>query len=138
MKTVNSFKPLITFTKKLHLRCLTRSWICLCRGSHLKGILENSCSEICSQNSWKIPMKKFIFSKTEHWQSATFSCIPLRFLPNKEIPKIAFFTYFFLRSKLPGTWLFNFTKNKLFLLKTNIFQGFWLKNSPGKFQNNCL
>ena len=55
------------------------SWICLCRSSHLRGVLDNRCSEIYSQNPWKIPMKKFIFSKGAGWQSATFSCVPWGF-----------------------------------------------------------
>ena len=77
-------------TKKLHLRCFTRSWICLCRSSHLRVVLKNSYSEICSQNPWKIPMKKFIFSKVEGWQSATFSRIPWGFYLIKTIVKIVF------------------------------------------------
>ena len=77
-------------TKKLHLRCFTRSWICLCRSSHLRVVLKNSYSEICSQNPWKIPMKKFIFSKVAGWQSATFSRIPWGFYLIKTIVKIVF------------------------------------------------
>ena len=75
----------------------TWSWICLCRSSHLKGVLENRCSEICSQNPWKIPMKKFIFSKVAGWQSATFSRVPWGFYLIKKFVKIVFFASFFLR-----------------------------------------
>ena len=97
VKIVNGFKPLIIFTKKFHLRCLTRFWIRLRRSSHLRIVLENSCSEICSQNPWKIPMKKFIFSKVAGWQSATFSRIPWGFHLIKKFVKIVFFACFFLR-----------------------------------------
>ena len=64
------------------------SWIRLCRSSHLRGVLENRCSKICSQNPWKIPMKKFIFSKIAAWQSATFSCVPRGFYLIKKFVKI--------------------------------------------------
>ena len=73
------------------------SWIRLCRSSHLRGVLENRCSEICSQNPWKIPMKKFIFSKVAGWQCATFSCVPWGFYLIKKFMKIVFFASFFLR-----------------------------------------
>ena len=92
---------------------LTRSWIHLCRSSHLRGVLENRCSEICSQNTWKIPMKKFIFSKVAGWQSATFSPIPWGFYLIKKFVKIVFFVGFFLRLKLQGMSLCNFTKKEL-------------------------
>ena len=54
------------------------SWIRLCRSSHWRGVLENRCSGICSQNPWKIgkfkstwirdsvPQFKKIFSK-KYW-----------------------------------------------------------------------
>ena len=113
VKIVNGFKLLIIFTKKLHLRCLTRSWIRLYRSSHLRGVLENRCSEICSQNPWKIPMKNFIFSKVAGWQSATFSHVPWGFYVIKKFVKIVFFASFFLRQKVPGTRLCNFNKNEL-------------------------
>ena len=123
---------LIIFTKKLHLRCLARSWICLYRSSHLRGVLENRCFEICGQNFWKIPIKKFIFREFAGWQSATFNCIPWGFyLIYKEIFENCFFAGFFLRWKLLGT-----------LLKANFFkdilQVFLLKISPGNFKSSCL
>ena len=62
-----------------HWSILTRSWICLYRSSNFRGVLKNRCSEICCQNPWKIPMKKFIFSKVAGWQSAIFSTIPWGF-----------------------------------------------------------
>ena len=31
----------------------------------LRGVLKNSCSEICDQNPGKIPMKKLIYGKDE-------------------------------------------------------------------------
>ena len=99
------------FTKKLHLRCFTRSWIRLCRSSYLKGVLKNRCSEICSQNPWKRLMKKFIFSKVAGWQSATFSRVLWGFYLIKTFVKIVFFAGFFFRLKRPGTWLSNFTRN---------------------------
>ena len=73
------------------------SWIRLCRRSYLRSVLENRCSEICSQNPWKIPMKKFIFSKVAGWQSATFSRVPWGFYLIKKFVKIVFFASFFLR-----------------------------------------
>ena len=97
VKIVNGFKLIIMFTIKLHLGCLTRSWIRLCKSSHLRDVLENRCSEICSQNPWKIPMKKLILSKVAGRQSATFSRVPW-----------GFYLIF------PGTRLCNFTKNELF------------------------
>ena len=66
------------------------SWIRLCRSSHLRGVLENRCSEIYSQNPWKIPMKKFIFSKVACWLCATFSYIPWGFYLIKKFVKICF------------------------------------------------
>ena len=93
VKIVHDFKPLIIFTKS---SILTRSWIRLCRSSHLRGVLENRCSEICSQNTWKIPMKKFIFSKFAGWQSGTFSCVPWGFCLIKKFVIIVFFAGFFL------------------------------------------
>ena len=120
---------------KLHLRCFTRSWICLCSSSHLRGVMENKCSEICSLNHWKIPMKKFIFSKVAGWQSATFSRVPWGFYLIKKCVKILFFACLFPGKKLQE-------RDCATLLKTNffqdIFQGFWLEISPGKFQNSCL
>ena len=110
------------------------SWICLCRSSHLRGVLENRCSQICSQNPWKIPMK-FIFSKVAGWQCATFSCIPWGFYLIKKFVKIVFFAFFFLRSKLLGMRLCNFTKMNFF---KDIFWGCRLKISLGNFQNICL
>ena len=90
VKIVNDFKSLIIFTKKLHPRCLTRSWIFLCRSSHLEAVLENRCSEICSQNPWKIPMKNFIFSKVAGWHSAIFSRIPWGFYLIKKCENCVF------------------------------------------------
>ena len=75
-------------------RNLQWSWIRLCRSSHFRGVLENRCSEICSQNPWKIPMKKFIFSKVAGWQSATFSRVPWGFYLIKTFVKIVFFAGF--------------------------------------------
>ena len=72
-KIVNGFKLLIIFTKKLHLDKV-------CRSSHLRCVLENRCSEICSQSTWKVPMKKFIFRLTV----CNFQSRSLRFLPNEE------------------------------------------------------
>ena len=99
VKIVNGIKPLITFTEKLHLKYLTRSWIHLCRSSNLRGVLENRCSEICSQSQkpWKISMKKFVFSKVVGWQSATFSRVHWGFYLTKKFVKIVFFAGFFLR-----------------------------------------
>ena len=37
----------------------------------LSGVLQNGCSEICGQKSWKIPMNKLIFGKVEGLESAT-------------------------------------------------------------------
>ena len=88
MKIVNAFKPLIIFTKELHLRCLTRSWIRLWRSNHLKGVLENRYSEICSQKPWKISMKKFIFSKVAGWA----------FYLIKKFVKIVFFDAFIAKN----------------------------------------
>ena len=126
VKIVNGFKPLIIFTKKLHLRCLARSWIRLYRRNHLRGVLENRCSEICSQNPWKIPMKKFIFSKVAGWRSELLVAFPEVF---KEICENRFSPVSFLGK--------NFRERDCAtLLKTNffkdIFQGFWLKISPGQ------
>ena len=97
VKIVNNFK-------------LSMSWIHLCRSSHLTSVLENRCSEICSQNPWKIPVKKFIFSNVAGWQSATFSHVPWGFYLIKKFVKIVFFVSFFLRQKLLETGLCNFTK----------------------------
>ena len=131
VKIVNGFKLLIIFTKKLHLRCLTRSRIHLSRSSHLRGVLENMCSEICSQNPWKIPMKKFIFSKVAGWQSATFSRVPWGFYLIKKFVKIVFSLVSFLGENF---WEWDCAT----LLKTNffkdIFRGFWLKVSLATFR----
>ena len=110
-------------------------WIRLCRSSHLRGVLENRCSKICSQNPWKIPMKKLIFSKVAGWQSATFSCIPWGFCLIKKFLKIMFPQVSFLSKNFRE-------RDSATLRKTNffkdIFQGFWLKISLGNFQNSCL
>ena len=53
--------------------------------------------KIWSQNTWKIPMKKFIFIKVAGWQSATFSGIPWGFYLIKKFAKIVFFIGFFFR-----------------------------------------
>ena len=130
VKIVSSFMPLIIFTKMLILRCLTRSWICLHRSSHLRGVLEKRCSEISSQNPWKITMKKFIFSKVAGWLSATFSHVPWGFYLIKKFVKIVFFAGFFLSKNFQERDCTN-------LLKTNFFkdicQWFWLKIFPGNF-----
>ena len=86
------------------------SWIRLCRSSHLRGVLENRCSKIWSQNPWKIPMKKLIFSKVAGWQCSNFSCFPWGFYLIKKFVKIVFFASFFLRQKLLETGLCNFSK----------------------------
>ena len=105
-----------------------------CRSSHLRVVLENRCSEIFSQNPWKIPTKKFIFSKVAGWQCATFSSVPWCFYLIKKFVKIVFFASFLVK---------NFRERDCAsLLKTNffkdIFQGFWLKIPIGNFQNSCL
>ena len=88
VKRVNGFKVFIIFT---------RSWIRLCRSIHLRGVLENRCSEICSQNPRKIPMKKFIFSKVAGWQSHSLRC-----LPNKQICENCVFRRFRSEVKTSG------------------------------------
>ena len=117
VKIVNNFK-------------LSMSWIHLCRSSHLTSVLENRCSEICSQNPWKIPVKKFIFSNVAGWQSATFSHVPWGFYQIKKFVKIVFFAGFFLSKNFQERDCTN-------LLKTNFFkdicQWFWLKIFPGNF-----
>ena len=65
-----------------------------------------------------------------------FQSHSLRFLPNKEICQNCVFRWFF-------SYVKNFRERDCAtLLKTNffkdIFQGFWLKISPGNFQNSCL
>ena len=113
VKIVNGFKPLIMFTKS---SILTKSWTRLCRSSHLRGVLGNRCSEICSQNIWKIPMKKFIFRSSCLWK--------LCFSP------VSFFGKNFWEQDWATLLKMNFFKD--------IFQEFWLKISPGNFQNSCL
>ena len=81
------FRPFIMSQKS---SIMTRSWIRLCRSSHLKGVLENRYSQIFSQNPQKIPMKKFIFSKVAGWQSPPFSRVPWGFYLLKKFVKIAF------------------------------------------------
>ena len=83
--------------------------------------MENRCSEICSQNPWKIPMKKFIFSKVAGWQSATFSRVPWGFYQTKKCVKIEFFAGFILRQKRPGRRLCDFIKNELQRYFSRIF-----------------
>ena len=42
------------------------------RKQPLRGVLEYICFEVCGQNSWKIPMRKFIVNKVEGIEPATF------------------------------------------------------------------
>ena len=72
-------------------------WIRLSRSNHLRGVLENRCSENYNQNSWKISIKKIIFSKVAGWLCATFSCVPWGFYLVKKFVKTVFFASFFLR-----------------------------------------
>ena len=91
-------------TSKMDLFCenkklipiLTRRWIHFWGNSHLKGVLENRCHEICSQSTWKITMKNFIFSKVAGWQSVTFSRVFWGFYLIKKFVTIVFFAAFFL------------------------------------------
>ena len=131
----SSFLPLIIFTKMLHLRSLLRSWICLCRSSHLRGIQERRCSEISSQNPWKITMKKFIFCKVAGWQSATFSRIPWGFYLKRNLWKLCFLLVLLLGKSFRERDCATLLKRNFF---KGIFQEFWWKISPGNFQNSCL
>ena len=64
----------------------------------LRGVLENTCSAICSKNSGKIPMKKLIFSKVvELWRTAL---LQMNFF-------IGIFQGFFLQI-LPGNFQYSY------------------------------
>ena len=41
------------------------------RKEPLKRVVQNRCSESCSLNRWKIPMKNYIFSKVADWEPRT-------------------------------------------------------------------
>ena len=73
------------------------------RKQPLRGVLENRCSEICSQHFWKIPMKKFVFSKVEDLESAI-------------LPKLNFFIGVFFKD---FTVNFTWELSKLLLLRTS-------------------
>ena len=111
------------------------SWMRLCRSSHLKGVLENRCCENCSQIPWRIPMKKYIFSKVAGWQCATFSGVPWGFYLKKKLVKNRFFPVSFLGENFHERDCATLLKANFF---KDIFQEFWPKISLGNFQNSCL
>ena len=87
---------------------------------------------------WKIGALKFAIKILEKylWRSSfSVQLFTLRFLPNKEICENCFSPVSFLGKNFQE-------RDCATLLKTNffkdIFQGFWLKISPGIFQNSCL
>ena len=60
MKIFNRFKLLIIFKKKLYFDKVLNTPL---QKQPVERCSGNRCSEICSQNPSKIPMKKLIFSK---------------------------------------------------------------------------
>ena len=130
-------------TSKMDLFCenkklipiLTRRWIHFWGNSHLKGVLENRCYEIFSQSTWKITMKNFIFSKVAGWQSATFSRVPWGFYLTKNVWNLCFSPVSFLGKNIRNGDCATLLKMNFF---KDIFQGFWMKISPGNFQDSCL